>query len=313
VYFSFALTITFFSSCLPSHLGSRSRAEATHTTLQSPVEVITYAMVRDESDQLLAGGKARGSVTEKSRGFTTAPLAGTMIGMAANGVKQMIAREQKKYTTAYSFALNNLYFYNALSTHGPFDPVGMQFTGFTVTRTFQNNGRNDTALTATFEPDLSHPQSLIRDGFFAMRLTNLHVAYAKAKLPVGGKPRLNLDFDISILASYLTREGELRRGQVLGTFVTTLRDVPIGGTPKEYEAFRNTPIAGRSFIVPRSYSYIVAADDSATPVWSRGAYSILVNVRESTKNVFVDRAVVDNSGLLIDAASKGVKVKTPEW
>ncbi len=307
--FSFSgIMIILLCSCAGSQLGSRRAAEGTHMVIQEKKETITYAMLKQRSaDGMLAGEpKARGI-------FTPDPLSVSLISIAANGVKSMIASEQRKYQAQYSFALNDLYFYDHTSQVGSFDPVGMQFNGFSIVRTFKNAGKLDTALTASFELDMTHPEEIIQNGVFKLKLKEIHINYAKAKVLASAAHAINLDMEIRFLTSYIGAQGELFSNVNLGTFYLSLRQAPLNKRSKTYDAYyrklEGISLTGRSFIVPRSYSYRINTDNTTAPVYSQGAYSILVSVKESSKNVFADKVIIDNSGTLIDAMGKGVNLK----
>jgi len=47
--------------------------------------------------------------------------------------------------------------------------------------------------------------------------------------------------------------------------------------------------------------------NNAQPAYSQGAYNITVNVKESSKNKFVNQMIMDNSGKLVDALGGQLK------
>ena len=117
-----------------------------------------------------------------SRGTgTRGPLSGIVggaVSLATNAVKQMIAKDKKKYNAEYNYALTDLYFYDQLSIDGPFDPLGLQFSGFKLVRTFNNNGKTDTALTAEFVLDTENPYEILNNAMFRLKLKSLKLNYA---------------------------------------------------------------------------------------------------------------------------------------
>lgn len=281
-------------------------------TLNPEREVITYAMIEQygpKAEYLAALSRGQGS----ARGII--PGSDKLISLATDGIQKLIENDKKKYQAAYSFALKDMYFYGKNSTHAPFDPVGMQFTGFRVTRTFTNSdGKVDTAMTAVFEPILDDPEAIYQNGIFRLRLKDIELNYAKAKIPINGGNKLNLDFEISLYTSYVTQQGALNDNVKLGTFVYTLRDAPLDktddGYAEYYQRHQGKPCKGQSFIVPRSYSYYLNEYDEPAHLFSQGLYTIVVNVKESSKDVFVNKILMDNSGSLLNAAEQGIRSLT---
>lgn len=238
-----------------------------------------------------------------------APMIGTLTSLGADAIKKMIANDKKKYTAEYKMALTDMVFYDQLSTESAFDPVGMQFNGFTLVRTFSTKGGAiDTALVAVFELDKSNPYEILNNSVFRLKLKDLRLNYAKAKIAKNGPKKLNMDFDITVRTSYVNEQGVLFDNVTLGKFVFTLRDAPLDknseGYAAYYEKLKGKKIDGRSFIVPRSFGYYITDEGTPAKSFSQGAYSIQVNVRESSKNSFVNTLLIDNSGQIIDAAGK---------
>ncbi len=295
------------NACVGSKLGSQSKGEVRRMNLLPSNNLITSAMMLESSDDLFAASQEGAS---RGLGITT-----HLVGLATNGIKEMIADEKKKYQAGYRFALNDLYFYESPSFNSPFDPVGMQFNGFTVERFIKDeNDSLITAFSATFEPDMENLESIIRDGFFRLKLTDLKLDYAKAKISDDKENKLNMDIEISFMASYLTADGVMHSNELLGTFITNLRGVPIMGAEEDYAKFIHNPsmVSGKSFIVPRSYSYQYDHYGDVLPVYSQGAYSIMVNIRESSKNNFVNTLILDNSPMLIDQAAGKITPNAPK-
>ena len=74
-----------------------------------------------------------------------------------------------------------------------------------------------------------------------------------------------------------------------------------------YNKLKGKRLDGQAFIVPRSYSYRIGENSSVIPTYSQGIYSILVNVKESSKNIFTHKLIADNSDLVIEQTMKGIK------
>jgi hypothetical protein len=247
----------------------------------------------------------------QSRGFF-APMAGSLISLGTDAVKKMIANDKKKYTAEYKMGLSDLVFYDQLSTESAFDPLGMQFNGFTLMRTFQNDeGKTDTAMVAEFELDKTNPYEILNNSVFRIKLKRFKLNSAKAKVAQNGPKTLNMDFEITFRTSYVNEQGVLFDNVTLGKFVFLVRDAPLDknadGYTAYYEKLAGKKIDGRSFIVPRSFGYYINADGVPSKSFSQGAYTVQVNVKESSKNSFVNTLLIDNSGQIIDAAGKKLK------
>ncbi|RYY89549.1 MAG: hypothetical protein EOO15_05825 [Chitinophagaceae bacterium] len=294
-----------FAGCAGYRAGSASEKERVVVNIAEKPDVINYAvMVKQDVPSLAARGSARGAVSG---------LAGGAISLATNAIKQMIAKDKAKYNAEYSQALTDLYFYDQLSTQGPFDPIGMQFNGFRMVRTFQNEGRMDTALIADFELDTSNPYEIINNSIFRLKLRSLKLNYAKAKVAANGKRTLNMDFEIVFNSSYVNGDGVLFKNVELGKFYFFLRDAPLDSTASGYAEYYNAlqgqRLEGKSFIVPRSFGYHVVASNATEPSFSQGAYDIHINVKESSRNSFVNTMIIDNSGNVIDMVGDKIKAK----
>lgn len=290
-------------SCAGSRQGSASEREDVQMKIQEKPDVINYASLKmqDVPDMASRGTGNRGALTG---------IVGGAVSLATSTVKQMIAKDQKKYNAQYSYGLTDLYFYDQLSVDGPFDPLGLQFSGFKLVRTFENNGRMDTALTAEFELDVTNPYEILNNAVFRLKLKSLQLNYAKAKVP-GNNNFLNMDFEITFNSSYVNSQGALFKNMELGKFYFFLRQAPLDKAAPGYETYYKNLVGkkldGQSFIVPRSYGYHIVGTNSAQPSYSQGAYNILVNVKESSKNTFVNQMIIDNSSQLVDALGGAIK------
>ena len=242
-----------------------------------------------------------------------APVATTLISLATDGVKNIIANEQKKYIAVYEFGLTDLYFYDQLSNDGPFDPVGMQFSGFKLVRTFKNDaGIEDTALIADFALDTVKSFEIINNSMFHLRLKNFQLHYAKARIAKADKKKLNMDFEITFLTSYVNSQGLIFDSVVLGKFYLFLRNAPLDKNDSIYQSYyaklKDSLLTGKSFIVPRSFGYHREQGDNLTkPGYSQGAYSIHVKVKESSKDHFINKLLIENANLMIDASGNQIK------
>lgn len=300
------------AGCMASKVGSATRDEALNMNIKERRNVIDPESVPPQEALTMT----ERSLAERGerRGFL-APLAGNMVSLATSAVKKMIANDQKKYLAAYQFGLTNLYFYDQLSNESPFDPVGMQFSGFKLARTFiSKSGTTDTALVADFVIDTLNISEIINNSMFRLRVKNFDLRYAKAKVAMNNnEKKLNMDFEISFMTSYVSADGRLYDSVVLGKFYLLLRKAPLipeeKGYKEYYNAMKDSLLTGKSFIVPRSFGYHREPDGQMKPGYSQGAYSIQVRVKETSKNNFVTRLVFDNANVVIDAGGTQIKNK----
>ncbi|MFT3980765.1 MAG: hypothetical protein QM687_09875 [Ferruginibacter sp.] len=293
------------AGCAGSKNGSASNNDSLKMNVEEKPDVINYSSLKQQEVPDMAGR------ADKGRGPLTG-LVGGAVSLATNAVKQMIAKDKKKYTAAYSYGLTDLYFYDQLSLDGPFDPLGLQFSGFKMVRTFENNGKTDTALVAEFELDAANPYEILNNSIFRLKLKSLTLNYAKAKVP-GNNNYLNMDFEISFNSSYVNNQGALFKNMELGKFYFFLRKAPLDkndpGYADYYKNLAGKKLDGQSFIVPRSFGYHITGANNAQPSYSQGAYTITVNVKESSKNTFVNQLIIDNSSQLVDALGGAIKKK----
>jgi hypothetical protein len=152
---------------------------------------------------------------------------------------------------------------------------------------------------------------IINNSIFRLRLKDIDLRYAKAKIAKGAKKTINLDMEISFYTSYVNEMGQLFDNLLLGKFYLLLRDAPVDKSASGYDEFYNQKrgalLDGRSFIVPRSFGYYMAGTGERARCYSQGAYSILVKVNESSKNTFVNKIIIDNSNQLLNSAESGIK------
>jgi hypothetical protein len=297
-----SITVLALSGCSGSKYGLAQKNERTDMQIREKHDVIDYDTLSAQSIGSIRGG---------SRGPMSG-IVGGAISLATTIVKQKIAEDQKRYYTNYRYGLTGLYFYDQLSSEGPFDPLGMQFHGFRLVRTFDNNGVTDTAMVADFELDATNPYEIINNSVFRLKLKELKLNYAKVKLPKNNK-LLNMDFEISFNSSYVNAQGVLFKNVELGKFFFFLRNAPLDKSTAGYDAFyqklKGQKLDGQSFIVPRSFGYHIGENNTAEVSYSQGAYTIDVNVKESSKNKFVNQLIIDNSGKAIEALGDQIKSK----
>lgn len=296
------------TGCLPAH----EYAYARKTTKE---ELCIHA--RDSSQLLMSKFKKLPSQDiatlkqriDSARGLV-APMATSLIGYAVSGVKTIIANEKGKYTAVSKFSKTELYFYDQPSLDGPFDPAGMQFTGFDLVRTIRNGGGDvDTAFFASFEVDTSAAGEILNNHIFRLKLTAFREKYIKPKVAMVGKRTMSVEFDISFLTTYVTDRGIIYDSLVLGKFHCMLKDISIEHGDPEYglckRSGKEIEVTGKSFIVPRSAGHFKTSE-GIVPGFNQGSYSIIVSVKECTKPNFATSIFVENGNTLLDAESKEI-------
>lgn len=320
-----------FGACATSKLSNKGKEENVDMAIDQRSEVINYAMLERQQIPTLSARIAK----DRDRGIITAALIGQAVTAGSKAVKKLIDAENKKYVAEYKTGLTSLYFYDQLSIKSAFDPIGMQFGGFTFVRTFKNKeGATDTAIIARFSlaTDSNDVYDIFNNSFFRLQLDSIEIRYAKAKV-AGSRwympwtlfqkkhdEHLNLDFEIKFTTNYVNKQGNLFTNIELGTFYLNLRNAPLNKTATGYKAYydkqKGKMLDGYSFLVPRSFGYYYHEGDFRE-CYSKGLYNILINVKESSKDKFVDQLIMSNSGQLIDQIGNTInqeaeKVVTPK-
>lgn len=293
------IILIFFESCIGSRLGSANKGEELTMTISEKKDIVNFNALKEQPTVSLA---ARG---KKSRGLDISPVVGSVVSIATDAIKKVIANEQKKYAAVYPFALTDLYFYDQMSNESPFDPVGMQFAGFKIKRTFINkDGNINTAFMASFSLDTSNAYEILNNSMFRLRLDDFTLQYAKAKVAAAGDKKLNMDIEITFRSSYVNQDGVLFDNVTLGKFYLFVRNAPLDPAAPDHDSYYNDLkgklLTGKSFLVPRSFGYHME-DDQAKPGFSQGAYTIDIQVKESSKDHFISKMISENTGLIIDA------------
>ncbi|MEP7106990.1 MAG: hypothetical protein ABI760_03395 [Ferruginibacter sp.] len=301
----------FIFGCAASKVGSAYKDESLamkikeNSNVVNPDKLITQQIPTIQERALAARGEGRGLL---------APLGGDLVSLASTAMKQIIANNKKKYGAIYQFGLTDLYFYDQLSEEGPFDPAGMQFSGFKLVRTFLSGaGTTDTALVADFTIDTTNILEVINNSVFRLRVKSFDLRYAKAKVDKGPEQKLNMDVEISFLSSYVSDDGKINERVNLGKFYLLLRDMPLdrneAGYASYYASLTDSLLTGKSFIVPRSSGHYRNVIGEMKQAYSRGAYSIEVKVKESSKSNFVTRMLFESAGIIINVSGAGLKSK----
>ena len=302
------VTVTYLlSSCTASKQSLAVKDEAVNLQVSESPNVLDYAVLERQKIPTLADRM------ETSRGIPIAMLGGA-VSLATDLIKKMIAKDRAKYMQEYSVGLTDMYFYDQLSTESAFDPIGMQFQGFTVIRTFTNDeGKQDTALKVTFGVDTRQPYEIINNSIFRLRVEEFQLNYTKVKMTNAQKKTINMDFEIVFNTSYVNEHGDLFKDVELGRFYLLLRGMPVDKSlpnrASYYTDLNGKLLDGKSFIVPRSFGYYVAGTGRTGKSYSQGAYTITVNIKESALDKFVTKVIADNSDKLLDLLEDKAKEK----
>ena len=320
------LCLITFSSCTVSKFSNKNKGESMAMKIMEDETFVASA----EINQPLARGV-------KSRGLITVAMLSKVVSVGAQAVKKVIDNKKKKYTAQYSDGLTGLYFYSHLSEKNAWDPDGIQLKEFTFLRTFKKKSPKkfdffkrsenksyqiDTAVKITFVLDTSKFFEIYNNSIFRLKVKDVQINYAKAKVPTKHwyfpwthyqKERndiLNMDIEIDFSSSYNTQDGNFNHSVNLGKFYFLIRDAPLDKKNPNYKKFYDSlagkSLDGYSFIVPRSYGHYFDGNEYK-PCYSQGNYNITLNVKESGQDKFVDKLILDNSDVAIDAIANQVK------
>jgi hypothetical protein len=328
----------FLAGCLPAAHYKYDKKSAKDTLSIHPLDV-SYLLMQKFADLPSTKIESLDSIMYHyhSRGGLITSAANTALGYAISATKTVIANEKGKYTATTNYGNTDDYFYAQPSLAGPFDPSGMQFTGFDVMRTIKReDGSIDTAMFATFEVDTSRAQEILNNFVFRLKLTKFWVRYVKPKVAMFSKRRMSVEFNISFLTALITPDGQMKDSVVLGKFHLLLNNISIRhGDPefglcenmgkeshekeshekekrkdKEKEKGKEPQVTGKAFIVPRSYGYFKVGG-KAVPGYNQGSYSIVVSMKECTKPNFTTRMIIENGSSLLDGAKGGASSVIP--
>jgi len=301
----FIFGLLLIQSCAVSKYSNKKSHENVAMKIDENAEAINYALFEQQNIPTLA---SRG---DKSRGFV---LLNKAMPYITKGVIKFINTEKKKYVASYNQKMVDLYFYDQLSTESAFDPIGMQFTGFKLIRTIQDrSGNTDTAIYASFILDTSNPYEIINNSFFRLKVQDLRINYAKAKVAskkwyipsffLKNPDKLNMDIEITIRSSWVTPDAVYNNNVEIGKFYLTLRDVPMNKNSPEYknyfEQIKGSALIGKCSLVPRSYGYYYYALNVLKKCYGQGIYSITADVKESGSMNFVLKTIGEQSTITV--------------
>ena len=288
----FRFTSIFFIAVLFFQINIFAQNTA-HEALQMKVvtqkDVINYSVLKQQPVY---------SFNSRMNGTRDAIIMPFLISKGVEGIQKFIDSRKKRYNAAYNFAQTDLNFYDQLSTENFLDPTGLQFKGFTLTRTFINKeGNEDTAFIVNFGLDTSRAYEIINSSTFRLVINNIDIRKPKVKMPKRAKT-INMDFEITFTTSYINEYGQMFTDVSLGKFIYALRNAPVDKNAENYKSFydslKGTPLIGKSFIVPRSRGYYYSENNTIEKSYSAGNYSIQVSIKETSKNTFVDKLIIEN-------------------
>ena len=272
----------------------------------------------NEEDDLLAFNSMQGQ-NVSSRGMEE--ILGKGVSLAAEGVKKLIAIDREKYTAEYTTALREMYFYKQPSVIGPMDPQQIQFNGFSLTRWVDDKtGRKDTALFLSLKVDTENPYDIINNSLFRLKFDDFKLNYAKCKIPDArwyfpwtwffqNDESINLDIEVIFKASWMTQSGVYYDQIEIGKFIHSIRGLPIRNGQEGFvkENLLGKRLNGYSILVPRSYGNYFSNQKTVEECWGQGLYTVQINIKESSKEKFIETLVLDNSSTLVDQMVKRLK------
>jgi len=239
---------------------------------------------------------------QEGRGLLVSGVTGYLITKGTQAIQKMISNRKNRYISQSDYAECDHYFYDKISTLGPYDAVGLQFNGFQIIRLVRNKNGNDTLFFAKFILDTTRGrvEEMINNGIFHLKLDSIRMMSTKVKAPKKAD-KVSLDFVIDFASSYRDNAGRLNTDAPLGKFIFTLRNVPLykndSTIQKYYQSInRKKPaLTGECFMVPRSAGYYKNQEGIVQDCWGQGLYSIKVTVKETTKPKFIDKLIVYSS------------------
>lgn len=184
-------------------------------------------------------------------------------------------------------------FYKEKSFDGAMDPKGMRFDGIGCLR----KENNDTVFYISCRIDRSKINRIINHSKFELVLDTLIVSPTHSKLPNTAldipysfeeRKNFTLSMNIKLISSWMNEIVQLQKNQELGEFSINipvdekdldkngfLRYVRKSGEPSAY------PIAGESFIVPRSYMGYRDETGRYKNSWGTGEYKLDIVLKET--------------------------------
>ncbi len=283
--------IFYFSNTVKAQENKKIISEDFPINIEVTKELIPFKKIMSQEPQ---------NMEERSGG--KGMIEAMIVSKAVQGIMKLIDNRKKRYVSEYNYQIKNGNFYDQISVIGPLDPTGIRFKGFNIARTFQTeDNKTDTGFIAHFSIDTSKNRVLeiMNNGIFRLVLDSIHINHAKVKVPENEKT-LNLDFEINFFASYAGQDGTINSEALVGKFIYSVRKAPLDKEQKDYAAYyekrKNQECIGFGFLIPRSAGYYKRkSTNSIEKCFGQGVYSISVNVKETSKNSFVDKIIFTGS------------------
>lgn len=304
------ISVFALSSCVGSRYSNKRKGESVQMRI---IEDPNYLKLHELPEQQIPTLAMRAASARGAIG------AGQIVSLAVMGVNKLIEMDRSQFSAAYGQSLNDLYFYDQVSDAGHFDPTGLQFRGFELSRKVKIRKNDTTALSAIFEIDPTNKFEILNSSVFRLRIKNLHMVYAKAKASDtrwyvpwtwGNRKiddKMNMDLEIRFYTSYVTREGNLFDNALIGRFNLSLRDMPLNpdakGYKEYYDKLEGKQLGGYSFLIPRSCGYALDSDKELMQIYNQGNYRIEVSVKETGKEKLIKTKLAENSTQIIEEGS----------
>ncbi len=278
--------------CYSQFKGKSSATEKFEMIVDTSSNIISLDKIKSQKAYTMEEREGRGII------------ASFLISKSIQGIQSLIDNHRRRFSTAYSFAIKDESFYDQVSTLGPFDPTGIRFKGFKIVRLINGpSSAPDTAFVACFSIDTSAERvsEIMNDGIFRLKLDKFVLKSARVRVPKHQRT-LNMDFEISFIASFISNNGEINTDDLVGKFIYTIRNAPLDPNDPSYKEYydslplKNPYCTGQSFLIPRSAGYFKNDETKKVePCWGQGIYSIRVAVKESSKNNFIDKVIIYSS------------------
>ncbi len=222
---------------------------------------------------------------EQQRGLISTAI-GLSASYATKALVSIAERREKNRTSEWTAPATRDYFYETPSFLGALDPSGLQFKGFSLSRTVIAPA--DTARHEVFYIECSMPEEQIGDYItnsrFSLQLDTLAIDLSRIKAKYSRKKRISIQIGIKVQATWIDEQMAVHKESELGEFHINLSQLQYD--PKQPIASfsgKNATnlLSGSCFFVPRSYGAFVDAGSYKT-CWSKGEFDILVSVKEVT-------------------------------
>lgn len=213
---------------------------------------------------------------------------GFVSNLAARSIVSIIEKSRAKRTVEWASPTTRDYFYKDISFLGPLDPSGMQFSGFSMSRTINTDNSENKADSIALYLQCSLPDSLIKsfiaNSRFTLQLDTLIIDLSKVQAKYTAKKKISFEISITMTSTWLDENLAIHENQKLGEFRICLPDIKFDkNNPKVTYGKKdsNNLLSGFCFFIPRSYGAYVNGQQYKE-CWGKGEFDITINVVEST-------------------------------